>query len=131
MDKQGEVLLNLCMNSGMRILNGRTKGDRYGRFTRHPMSHRETPSTLDYIISDKGFIHRISHFMVLNSLGISDHECLSLSITSKGFSVSVPPVLDIIKEKPFATIDSDEFLRRIRGPLGMEKINTFLQKQRN
>ena len=51
-DKQGETLINLCKNSRMRILNGKTKGDRYGRYTRFPLAIRESPSTLDYAIAD-------------------------------------------------------------------------------
>ena len=84
-DTQGESLLNLCKNSRMRILNGRTKGDRYGRFTRYPLSVRESPSTLDYIITDTNILKNIMSFMVLSNLGLSDHECLSVAIKSKGF----------------------------------------------
>ena len=127
-DKQGEALLNMCKASGLRILNGRIKGDRYGRFTRYPVSHRETPSTLDYIITDEDCINKISHFMVLSSLGISDHECLCLSITTKGFAIPVPLPIDIVKWGPFTTTSSDEFLKRIRSPTGREKINTFLSR---
>ena len=43
-DTHGEGLLNLCKNCRMRILNGRTKGDRMGKLTRYPLSLRETPS---------------------------------------------------------------------------------------
>jgi hypothetical protein len=46
MDNQGETFLNLCKNTRMRILNGRTRGDRNGSFTRYPLSLRESPSTL-------------------------------------------------------------------------------------
>ena len=83
-DNQGEALLDLCKSSRMRILNGRTKGDRFGRLTRYPISMRETPSTLDYMIADTNIIPSVMTFMVLSNLGLSDHECLSLSIKSKG-----------------------------------------------
>ena len=79
-DKQGEALLNMCKASGLRILNGRIKGDRYGRFTRYPVSHRETPSTLDYIITDEDCINTISHFMVLSSLGITSAYVYQLQL---------------------------------------------------
>ena len=91
-DKQGESLLHICKSSSMRILNGRTKGDRFGRFTRYPLAVRESPSTLDYVIADIEIITEVTYFMVLSNLGLSDHECLSFSIKSMGFTpLSKPP----------------------------------------
>ena len=39
-DAQGHRLLNLCKNNQIRLLNGRTKGDRMGNFTRFPLINK-------------------------------------------------------------------------------------------
>ena len=85
MDSQGEHFLNLCKNTRLRILNGRTKGDRRGSFTRFPLSLRESPSTLDYFATDPAFMQNIESFRILHHLGLSDHECLSVSIKQTDF----------------------------------------------
>ena len=66
-------------------MNGRARRDRIGSFTRYPVSFRESPSTLDYIATDKTIFKEIESFRVLHHLGISDHECLSASIKTNGF----------------------------------------------
>ena len=127
-DKQGEALLSLCKNNRMRILNGRTKGDRYGKFTRYPLAMRESPSTLDYIIVDTDILPKIMSFIVLSNLGVSDHECLSVSIQSKGFSTPTPRSVPVTKKVPFDYADSEGFLLKISSPIGKEKINKLLEQ---
>ena len=51
------------------------------------MSLRESPNTLDYIAADTNIFRKIENVMVLPHLELSDHECLSDSIRSKGFYV--------------------------------------------
>ena len=53
-----------------------TRGDRTGKFTRFPLSLRETPSVLDYMIADTETLKHVNNFSVLPRLGLSDHECL-------------------------------------------------------
>ena len=130
-DAQGETLLSLCKNSRMRILNGRTKGDRYGRFTRYPLALRESPSTLDYIITDTEVFKDIMSFIVLSNLGLSDHECVSVSIKTKGFSCPVEISIPVKKRTPLKCTNSYEFLRKLSAPLGKEKLNKFLENYTN
>ena len=40
-DQQGKLILNLCKSTGLRILNGRTFGDRDGNLTRYPLQNVE------------------------------------------------------------------------------------------
>ena len=130
-DKQGETLLNLCKNSRMRILNGRTKGDRYGRYTRFPLAIRESPSTLDYAIADIEIMNEVASFLVLSNLGLSDHECLSVSIKSQGFFPPVVTPILVSKKTPFRKIDTNKFLLKLNSPLGREKCANFLTKHKN
>ena len=111
----------------MRILNGRTKGDRFGRFTRYPMAIRESPSTLDYVIVDLDMLKEVKYFLVLSNLGISDHECLSFTINSKGFTPLAESSVPVSKKKPFMKPDITRFLRKLNSPEGQIKANDFVE----
>ena len=52
-DKNGDLLLNLCRSSGLRIINGRCLGDSMGYFT--CFSHTGAPSVIDYMIAPQEF----------------------------------------------------------------------------
>ena len=127
-DKQGENLLALCKNCSMRILNGRTKGDRFGKFTRYPMSMRESPSTLDYVLADTESMKEVNYFLVLSNLGLSDHECLSFSVKSIGFTPATEASVPLSKMKPFCKPDIAKFLRRLNSPVGKLKADEFMEK---
>ena len=73
--------MTLCKSTGLRILNGRSYGDREGHFTRYPI-HKDTekPSTIDYALCGKSFTENIFSFSVLPFTELSDHCCLSLSV---------------------------------------------------
>lgn len=45
-DEQGKTILDICKSNSLRILNGRTKGDEFGTFTRYPKRINENPSTI-------------------------------------------------------------------------------------
>ena len=125
-DKQGETFLELCRNSRMRILNGRTRGDRFGRFTRYPLAIRESPSTLDYVIADSEIMKDVNYFSVLSNLGLSDHECLSLSVKSIGFTPPSETSVPVSKQKPFWKPDVNKFLLKLNSPAGQLKADEFL-----
>ena len=124
-DAYGQLLLNVCKNSQMRIVNGRTRGDRMGNFTRFPLSYRETPSTIDYMITDTEIFSNIKCFSVLPHLGLSDHECLSLSLKTGNFSVEISTDVNILKERPIKYASINEFLMKLNSPSIQEKINNF------
>ena len=75
-DKHGKKILDICKSSGLRILNGRTRGDREGSFTRIPIKINDKPSTIDYAIVCQETSKYVREFFVLPSLGLSDHNCL-------------------------------------------------------
>ena len=75
-DEWGKAFLELCKSTNLKIMNGRIQGDRAGNFTRWPNAIRESPSTLDYAVSDSNATRNILLFQVLETLGVSDHCCL-------------------------------------------------------
>ena len=72
---RGKELNELCIQSGLRILNGRVVGDLTGQFTCH------TPrgsSVVDYMMVSECLFHRISFFKVSNfHAEFSDHCLIS------------------------------------------------------
>ena len=79
-DTQGKRILELCKTNSLRILNGRTNGDNYGKFTRYPKRATENPSTIDYALCGEAFIPKIFSFSVLPFTELSDHCCISTNI---------------------------------------------------
>jgi hypothetical protein len=73
-DNRGKDLLDLCISQNMRILNGRTFGDSFGKLTCF------TPggsSTVDYVIVSENFYDQILNFCVDNfDPTLSDCHCL-------------------------------------------------------
>ena len=125
-DSQGQRVLDLCKFTQTRILNGRIKGDRTGSFTRYPLSLRETPSTLDYVITDIRIMKKIKTFSVLHHLGLSDHECLLVSIETKNLYLTPPTKTLIIKDEKCLQTNSDVAHRKLNSPEGIKKMLTFL-----
>ena len=89
-DKQGRAILEICKSFQMRILNGRTAGDRYGRVTRYPINRSEKPSTIDYAIVSDNILNQIRSFIVFPFTDISDHCCISVNMIAK-IKIGVAP----------------------------------------
>ena len=50
-DEQGKIILDLCKSASLRILNGRTQGDKQGQFTRYSIRNtNDKPSVIDYAL---------------------------------------------------------------------------------
>ena len=81
-DKQGLTILQKCKTWNMRILNGRTRGDRLGTPTRFPTVLPEKPSTIDYALCSSGMMNDILSFQVQPYDGTSDHTCISTALRS-------------------------------------------------
>ena len=74
---QGRCLLDLCIGSRLRILNGRHKGDSSGKYTCY------TPngcSVVDYVIVSADIQHLISKFSIHPLTMYSDHSPLTFSL---------------------------------------------------
>lgn len=73
---RGKYLNNICIETGLRILNGRTTGDSIGQLTCY------TPngcSVVDYFIVSENLLSKVCFFKVHNLLGdLSDHCQISV-----------------------------------------------------
>ena len=74
---QGQGLLNLCVASKLRILNGRFMGDFLGNFTCHKSYGA---STVNYALADLDLIKFINYFEVNNATYLSDHSQISVHL---------------------------------------------------
>ena len=67
----GKTLLDICKTCDLRILNGRTKGDSFGKITYHsPIGI----STVDYVIVSHNFMNLVENFIVKQPTIFSDHS---------------------------------------------------------
>ena len=89
-DAQGKLILEICKNSALRILNGRTIGDTSGKFTRYPVNLFDKPSVIDYAICSESLLEEIPYFTVLPYNGMSDHCCISLKIKTNRSRNNLP-----------------------------------------
>ena len=97
-DEQGKLILALCKNSELRILNGRTTGDLNGNFTRYPSILNDNPSTIDYTLCGVNIIKDILSFSVLPFNGLSDHCCISVTINLNVKLDIAPPIKEDNKD---------------------------------
>jgi hypothetical protein len=77
---RGPELLDLCVSSGLRILNGRKVGDSLGYFTCHKYNGS---STVDYGIVSQGLFPHVQFFHVDKSISdLSDHCKISFALNN-------------------------------------------------
>ena len=81
-DANGKLTINLCKTLQMRILNGRTPGDRWGAPTRFPIHRTEKPSLIDYAICSNSILKQIQSLFILPFTTLSDHCCISTRISA-------------------------------------------------
>ena len=93
-DQQGRTILELCQTQSLRILNGRIRGDRWGKLTRFPLSDDEKPSTLDYALCSVKILPEINSFFVSPPSELSDHSYISLCLSTPALQVDRQPPLE-------------------------------------
>ena len=76
-NKSGKLLTDLCKETGLRILNGRTLGDLRGKYT---CITYNGCSVVDYTLVSSSPLQGKRSFMVNNLTPISDHFPISCSI---------------------------------------------------
>ena len=77
-DARGRDLLDFCIESQMRILNGRTFGDTQGMFTSYKYNGN---SVVDYMMASENLLSQVLYFNVgLNRPRLSDHSKISCKI---------------------------------------------------
>ena len=97
---RGKELIELCIASRIRILNGRTVGDTLGYHTCHKWNGS---SVVDYAAVSENLIscNRIAYFKVHQTLcDLSDHCCISFKIKTPARSYLEQPEINI---NPFPT----------------------------
>ena len=124
-DDWGKAFLELCKSTNLKILNGRTQGDRAGNFTRWPNALRESPSTLDYALGDSNAIKDVMCFQVLDTLGVSDHCCTRLryKVDCQVKSVKKVNIHQIKKEK---CLPVDKYLLKLQSADFSEKLDQII-----
>ena len=90
---------------------------------------RKEDTLAPYMVTDTELLHEIESFMVLPHCGISDHECLSVSLNTKGLYAQDVPQIPIIKEKPFKLAKPRTFLLKLKSPRGKENLQQFIKTQ--
>ncbi|CAC5361857.1 unnamed protein product [Mytilus coruscus] len=78
----GNLLVNICKSSQMRIVNGRFHGDSlgyHGYFTFYNSNGKRT-STVDYMLTSQNLFYTINNFMVKPPTDLSDHCLIALNI---------------------------------------------------
>ena len=73
----GNLLVNICKSSQMRIVNGRFLGDSLGYFTFYNSNGK---STVDYMLTSQNLFYTINNFMVKPPTDLSDHCLIALNI---------------------------------------------------
>ena len=69
-NEQGKCLIDLCIESKIRILNGRVMGDSLGSYTYYSSQGK---SCIDYVISSENIVHMFNFINVLPPNELSDH----------------------------------------------------------
>ena len=82
----------------MKIVNGRKIGDLMGKFTCYD-PRAETPSVIDYAISDPELLDEISLFRIKNFTTFSDHCPMEIKISSN-FTLQKSDPIKINLSKP-------------------------------
>ena len=83
-NSQGQNLIDLCIASRLRILNGRFVGDLFGNITCYKTNGA---STVDYCLADVDLINNINFFQVLDPNYLSDHAQIVVHIKYEKFIV--------------------------------------------
>ena len=77
-NSRGKELLDLCMFNKLIIMNGRKKGDIFGRYTCHNWNGS---SVVDYFLTPLSFVDRVSYFSVGDFIPwLSDHCIIKAKI---------------------------------------------------
>ena len=71
----GNLLINICKDLQLRLLNGRFLGDSLGYFTFYNFNGQ---SVVDYMIASQNIFYDIDHFIVHCPIEFSDHCLISL-----------------------------------------------------
>jgi len=109
-DKNGGRLLDLCKQTGIRIVNGRCLGDSIGYFT--CFSHNGAHSVIDYMLVTTSIFEMIEFFNISDPHHLSIHFCMSLSLKTFPYSLNQPEsntILQPLKQYKWQEGDSGKY----------------------
>ena len=122
-DEYGQSLLDLCIASQSRILNGRTLGDTTGKCTSFQYNGA---STVDYCVVSCSLLNYVRYFKVSDLTPHSDHSqitaCFALNHIEGKFKTN-RPVPNTIKWNP---IISQKYVETIQSTQICADIDSFL-----
>ncbi|MCG8046148.1 MAG: reverse transcriptase domain-containing protein [Candidatus Thiodiazotropha endolucinida] len=124
---RGKRLLSLCVQCGLRILNGRMLGDSLGQYTSHQPSGS---SVIDYFIASESMLNTIPCFSVHNlQADFSDHCQISLQLQTH---ISTDYSEERINPLPLKYVWNDGssvmFQQALNSVEIKNKIKTFMKK---
>ena len=129
-NNHGKHLINICKNTDLRILNGRTKGDSLGRPTFHG---KNGINSIDYIICDQETFQNVNHLVVKQPAYLSDHSQLiawidiyqpTLNTSNVGEQT---PLHKLPLKFEWSNNSTDIFRQKLKSTEIQKKLNNFTQ----
>lgn len=130
-DSRGKQLLEFCISTNMRIVNGRVFGDLYGKFTCHKPAGS---SVVDYVIMSESLLNNVLSFNVSDFIpNFSDCHCkLSFKIMATYASPTKRNIrLTDLEKFVWTPSSADKFKDALCHPVCKAKIETFLQQDQD
>ena len=130
LNSRGKELNDLCVQTGLRILNGRVRGDYIGELTCHNFNGS---SVVDYFLASESILQKIDFFNVHKFLAdLSDHSQISVMLKIKcklenREEASNPTPVHYIWDKDSET----KFQTALSSKDIQNKINTFMENKYN
>ena len=120
-------LLNLCVQCGLRLLNGRILGDSLGQYTSHQPAGS---SVIDYFIASESILSLIPCFPVHNlEADLSDHCQISMHIQTHICTDNIEEKLNPLPDKFTWKEDSQILFQQALNSNGIQnRIKLFMKK---
>lgn len=124
---RGKELIDLCIQSRLRILNGRCLGDTFGYYTCH---RSNGSSVVDYMIVNEELLNRILCFKVHMLAGALSDHCMISSLVKTNFkTVKTNITTNVgfqVQEYLWKEGDIQNFQTALVSPESQQKINEIL-----
>ena len=125
-NNNGLLLLDLCKQTGVRIMNGRVGADRgVGKFT---FVGSRGSSLVDYVLASQDLFQYVSKFEVEDPNIISDHCLISFSFAfgNEELQDSLPENYEYVDGKfVWKSEFRDEYVTRLNDAATLEKLNSL------
>lgn len=125
--ERGKQLIDICISYKLRLANGRTLGDNFGKFTCYKYNGN---SVVDYFIYSEDLIEDILSFKVSDVIPrLSDHSLLSLRILASFLEQESKTVMtDFPCQFMWASDSGVKFKQVIESPLIKNKFSNLSEK---